>query len=122
MKVNELTNMRIYFTSFFRDDKEQNYHYFEPDSSNLNEEIVIEMCNTTEIYFEPIDPSSDHNIEISFWVFQAQEYEYGSKYNIISILISGVGGFILIVLVVIYLDGFTVLYQTFKERQAEAKL
>mmetsp|Transcript_11039 Transcript_11039/g.16768 ORF Transcript_11039/g.16768 Transcript_11039/m.16768 type:complete len:227 (+) Transcript_11039:582-1262(+) len=120
LKVNALSNAKIYITSFFRSDKEASAYFV--DAANIDSlggtgELVIEMCNTTELYVVPLDPSQEHTADFSFWVFQAQEYEYGSKYNIISKLISGVGGLILIITVVFMLDGFSTLYHAIQERK-----
>jgi hypothetical protein len=52
---------------------------------------------------------------MSFYVYTLDEYLYGNKYNLISIQISVVGGTVLIIGVVFYLDGFLTLYKIIQE-------
>lgn len=74
-----------------------------------NEKITFEMYNDTIIYVRPTSPVN--RMELDFWIYQTAMFLYGSKYSIISILISGFGGGILIFSVILYLDGFCALYR-----------
>ena len=61
----------------------------------------------------------DNRLEFSFEIFEAELFEYGMKYNLITQLISGAGGFILIFCVILYLDGFKAMYKQFQENREE---
>ena len=79
------------------------------------------MYNFTNIYILPKDPSLPIKFKFSFYVFQADEYLYGPKYNKISIYISLVGGNLLIFGVIIYLDGHLTVYNIIKGHYQEWK-
>mmetsp|Transcript_17544 Transcript_17544/g.29605 ORF Transcript_17544/g.29605 Transcript_17544/m.29605 type:complete len:213 (+) Transcript_17544:741-1379(+) len=126
IRVDEMENVKVYVSSYFRDDKDSSVYIVDPDTlkiGDMNTDFVVEMCNTTWIYAVPKDTSiASSSFKFSFNVFQAQEYRYEGKYNKISILISGVGGMILIFSVVLYLDGFRTIYHYVQERRIENKL
>lgn len=60
-------------------------------------------------------------LEFSFEIFQMHVIEYGNSYNLITQLISGAGGLLLIFSVVLYLDGFTVLWKYIEQQNRERK-
>ena len=73
------------------------------------------MYNKTEIWVVPFDRNQETEFQMSFYVYTLDEYLYGNKYNLISIQISVVGGTVLILGVVFYLDGFLTLYKIIQE-------
>lgn len=103
--------------SYFRDDKEVNTYYpwdlMEGDDYQISKKIEyeIEMYNDTVVWVVPFDRTAETEFEMSFSVYTLEEYLYGNKYNLISINISVVGGTVLILGVVFYLDGFLTLYK-----------
>ena len=82
-----------------------------------DEKITFEMYNNTFLYVRP--KGGSNKMELDFWIYQTAMFRYGSKYSIISILISGVGGVILILSVILYLDGFCALYRYILDQKAE---
>lgn len=122
VRFEDISNLDIYITSYFLVGKESNTFYPNQVQAMFDQkqDFVFEMYNDTFIYAVPKDPNNNH-LQISFEIFQAEQYLYGNNYNLISQLISGVGGTILILCVVLYLDGFTTLYNYIKEQNAERK-
>ena len=86
-------------------------------SVDNGDKITFEMYNNTFLYVRP--KGASNRMELDFWIYQTAMFRYGSKYSIISILISGVGGVILILSVILYLDGFCALYRYILEQRAE---
>lgn len=111
--------MHIYVVSYFREDKDCNTFF--PDQIEKGLEIDLEMYNKTVIYVFPKDRNQDQEFRSSFEIFEAEEFQYGSKYTLITQLISGVGGFILILSVIMYLDGFKEMWKHIKEQREEMK-
>lgn len=133
IKFTKLVNVKVYITSYFRDDKLSNTTYYlnaEAVQKLVDEPLLatIEMYNTTHIYIVPdekVNKPEAYTAEFEFNVEQVQEFLYGQRYNKISIYISGYGGAIMIFSVVFYLGGFTKLYnnarEQIKERQRRIK-
>ena len=59
------------------------------------------------------------DVNFDFWIYQTTEFQYGTDYTLISKLISGFGGGILILSVITYLDGPSTVYKWMKEQKAE---
>lgn len=112
-----IKNTKVYVVSYFRDDKDCNTTF--PDEIDQGVTIDLEMYNKTVIYMIP--EGNDQKLEFSFEIFEAEEFEYGMKYNLITQLISGVGGCILILSVIMYLDGFKEMWKHIKEQREEMK-
>ena len=119
LRFNEFENVNIYITSYFRSDKESNTFY--PPSIEKGKDITFEMYNQTFIYVIPKNRNEDIKVSFGFDIYLVSVYLYGNNYNLITKLISGIGGLILILLVVIYLDGFSYLINVIKEKNAERK-
>ena len=117
VKFKALENVKVYISSYYMEAKESNTTF--PNEVQrlyeVQDDMTIEMYNTTQFFVIPQDAGASNKFEMTFWVFEAQQYLYGNDYNLISKLISGVGGLILIVAVVIYLDGFSTLKQLVKD-------
>jgi Sec-independent protein translocase protein TatA len=119
LQFDKLVNVDIYMVSYYRDDKDSNIFY--PDQISEGQIVELEMYNKTAIYMVPKDPNKDHTLEFSFYIFEAEQFTYGMKYNLITQLISGVGGLILILSVIMYLDGFKEMWKHIKEQREEMR-
>lgn len=118
LTFDKLENVDIYVVSYFREDKDCNTFF--PDEIKEGMTIDLEMYNTTVIYMRPSN-RDNNRLEFSFNVFEADNFSYGMKYNLITQLISGVGGLILILSVVLYLDGFKEIWKHIKEQREEMR-
>jgi hypothetical protein len=67
----------------------------------------------------PDGKSISNDVEFDFWVYQTAEFQYGTDYTTISKLISGLGGGILILSVITYLDGPSTVFKWIKVQKEE---
>lgn len=121
VKFKEIKGASVYITSFFRDDRESNTTYPDDVEESLKQDtnITFEMYNTTFIYMVPDNAVSTNSILFDFWVYQTAEFQFGTDYTLISKLISGAGGGILIICVITYLDGPSTIFKWIKNQKEE---
>jgi len=82
LHFDQIENADIYVVSYFRDDKDCNTFF--PEDIKKGITIDLEMYNKTVIYMVPRDRNKDQKLEFSFEIFEAQKFEYGMKYNLIT--------------------------------------
>jgi hypothetical protein len=109
----EINDVDIYAVSYFRDDKESSFYF--PSDIKKDEPMTFEMYNKTVIYM--VKKSASAMLKFDFNIFQVELFQYGDNYNLITQLISGGGGIILVFSVIFYLDGFKELWAQIKEYQ-----
>lgn len=82
LRFDELENVDVYMTSYFRTDRDVNTTYAWDIEAFQGKEYSIETYNDTDIYVVPRQENwSESKFKMSFYVYQVNEYEYGNKYN-----------------------------------------